>query len=154
GLVGLAQFIPLILLALPAGHVADRISRKHLLMAAQGMMALASLGLALISLFQGPIPLIYACLVLQGTGRGGDMPARWALLPQLVPLDVVSNAVAWNSSAWQLASMIGPALGGAVIALTGGAAWAYLLDAVCSLVVIGLTIPIRIRPSARTAEPI
>src|SRR5437867_4163086 len=62
GLVGLVQFLPVLLLALPAGQVADRWSRKGLLVVAQGMAALASLGLAVLSLLQGPVPLVYLCL--------------------------------------------------------------------------------------------
>src|SRR5262249_12847865 len=63
GLVGLAQFLPVLLLSLPAGQAADRYSRKGLLIAAQNLMALASLGLLALSLEQGPLPLVYLCLL-------------------------------------------------------------------------------------------
>ena len=108
GYVGLAEFLPLLFLALPAGQAADRISRKHLLMMAQGLLTLASVGLAVLSLARGPVALVYACMLLQGAGRAAGMPARWSLLPQLVPLRVLANAVTWNSSGWQVAAVVGP----------------------------------------------
>ena len=154
GLVGLAQVLPVILLALPAGHAADRHNRKHQLIVAHGLFVLASLGLALVSAYRGPIGLVYVFLVLAGIGQAVNMPARWALLPQLVPREQVARAVTWNSSCWQVASVAGPALGGVVIALTRGATAAYLLDMVCSATVIALVAGIRPRPSARDFEPI
>src|SRR3954470_9427652 len=66
GLVGLVQFLPVLLLALPAGHAADRYRRKTLLLVSQGLMMVASSGLALLSYRQGPVSLIYGCLLLAG----------------------------------------------------------------------------------------
>src|SRR3954469_8519908 len=66
GLVGLAQFLPVFLLSLPAGHAADRYSRKTLLLVAQVLMLLGSAGLALLSYRRGPVSLIYACLLMAG----------------------------------------------------------------------------------------
>src|SRR5689334_2452036 len=98
GLVGLAQVLPVILLAIPAGHAADRYNRKHQFMAAHGLLALASVGLAALSLTRGPVALVYLCLVLTGVGQAVSLPARWAIMPQLVPRELVSSAVTWNSS--------------------------------------------------------
>ena len=69
GYTGLAQFLPVLLLSLLAGHAADRYSRKRLLMMALTLSALASLGLAALSRLQGPVPLVYACLTLAGIAR-------------------------------------------------------------------------------------
>src|SRR6266571_3071820 len=66
GLVGLVQFVPILLLSLPAGHAVDRYSRKRVLLIAQGLVALASLGLATLSYLQGPIPFVYLCLLGAG----------------------------------------------------------------------------------------
>ncbi len=66
GLTGLAHFLPVLLLSLPAGHAADRYSRKRVLLVSLGLSVLASSGLAALSLVQGPIPLIYLCLALVG----------------------------------------------------------------------------------------
>jgi MFS family permease len=131
GLVGLVLFLPVIVLSLPAGQAADRYSRKGLLLAALGLMAFTSLGLAALSFVEGPVPLVYVCLLLAGTGRAFAMPARWALIPHVVPPEALTNAITWNSSGWQTAAMLGPALGGGVIAVTGQAVGAYLLASLC-----------------------
>jgi MFS family permease len=152
GLVGLVQFLPVLLLSLPAGHATDRYNRKWLLAAAQGLMALASLALAALSCAQGPIPLVYGCLLMAGVSQAFSAPARWSLVPQTVPDHLLGNAATWNSSGWQIASVLGPALGGGVISLTGEAAPAYLLGALCSIACAGLLVPIRLGARVRPAE--
>ena len=117
GIVGLVQVIPVILLSLPAGHLADRLNRKYIVIATQIVLALASLGLTLLSYTHGSLMLIYACLLLIGTAVAFNNPAATTLLPQTVPESVYENAATWSSSSWQLASVLGPALGGFVIAL-------------------------------------
>jgi MFS family permease len=149
GLTGLAQFLPVLLLALPAGQVADHFSRKAVLQVAQGVMALTFLGLAALSYWQGPVALVFVCLVLSGCCRAFTMPARTSLLPQVVPIEVLANAVTWNSSGFQLANVAGPALGGLVIALTGQAVAAYLLAAACAVGCVLVLIPVRPRVPAR-----
>jgi MFS family permease len=147
GLTGLAHFLPVLLLSLPAGHAADRYSRKRVLLLALGLSALASGGLAALSLCQGPIPLIYLCLALVGCARAFIAPARSSLLPQLVPPHLLANAVTWNSSGWQLASISGPALGGLVLWRWAEVpAVAYLLTACCAFLGAGLIAPVRPRP--------
>jgi MFS family permease len=142
GIVGLVQFLPVLLLSLPAGHAADRYSRKGLLLAAQGLMVLTSLGLALLSFFEGPVPIVYLCLLLAGVSRAFNAPARWALVPQVVPDGALGNAITWNSSAWQVASMLGPTLGGLIIALTRNFVGTYLLAVLgflgCSVLIAGI----------------
>src|SRR5205807_1624450 len=98
GLAGLAQFLPVLVLALPAGHAADRYSRRLLFQLAQTAAAAAALGLAALSFWQGRPELIFACLVLAGAARAFSAPTRSSLLPQVVPLEALGNAVAWNSS--------------------------------------------------------
>jgi MFS family permease len=154
GLVGLVQFLPVFVLSLPAGHAADRFSRKGLLAAAQCLMAAASLGLALLSAWQGPIPLVYLCVLGAGVGQAVSSPARWALVPQVVAERDIGNAITWNTSGWQVASMAGPALGGMVMALTGRAVDAYVLAALCALAGAGLLLPVQPRPGRRAAEGI
>ena len=77
GFVGLVQLLPVLLLSLPAGHAADRYSRKRVLAAALVLMAVASTGLAALSVWRGPVPLVYVCLLLAGTSRAFSAPARW-----------------------------------------------------------------------------
>lgn len=152
GFVGLVQFLPVLLLSLPAGQAADRYSRKGLLAAAQGLMALASLALAALSWTQGAVPLVYLCLLLVGIGRAFGAPARWSLVPAVVPPEHLNNAVTWNSSGWQIASVAGPSLGGLVVAITGGAALAYLIAAGCAVGCAVLVAAIQPRESIRALE--
>ena len=147
GYTGLAQFLPVLLLALLAGQAADRFNRKVLLQCAQLTSAVASTALAWLSYSHGPIPLVYLSLVLAGCARAFNMPTRSSLLPQIVPLDNLLNAVTWNSSGWQIANVVGPALGGLVIAATGSAWPAYAYAAGCALACAGLVHPIQPRES-------
>jgi MFS family permease len=146
--VGLVQFLPVLLLALPAGHVADHYSRKYVFQAALITTALASLGLTALSVWQGPVQLVYPCLVLAAVGRAFNAPARSSLLAQVVPLDALHNAVTWNSSGWQIANVAGPALGGIAVALTGRAAPNYFFAALAALGCACLLTPIRPRLAA------
>jgi MFS family permease len=145
GLVGLVQFFPVLLLALPAGQAADRYNRRVLFQFAQGLTALAALGLTALSLTRGPVELMLVCLFLTGVGRAVSAPARQSLLPQLVPPEALHNAVTWNSSGWQFASVTGPALGG--LLLWSSAATAYLVTAGCALSCVGLLM--YVRPAVR-----
>jgi MFS family permease len=154
GLVGLVQFLPVLVLALPAGHAADRYSRKSILLVAQVLLLTASAGLALLSYGQGPVWLIYVCLLLAGMAQAINRPSRWSILPQLVPGSILASAVTWNTSGWQSAAVAGPALGGLIIFLTRGAAWVYLFDVACCLVAIALIGAIRSRPAPRGVEEV
>ena len=118
GLVGLAQFLPAAALSLVAGHVADRVDRRRILLAYHLGMVLAAIALFTIAR-RGPssIAPIYAVAILLGALRTFAGPANQALLPQLVPVEVFPNAVAWSSSIWQISAIVGPALGGAIYAL-------------------------------------
>jgi MFS family permease len=160
GLVGLVQFLPVLLLALPAGHAADRYHRRQMFQAAQGLAALASLALAALSLWQGPVEWMFAFLTLAGIARAFTGPARTSLLAEVVPNTVLANAVTWNSSGWQFANVAGPGIGGLVIAIAtllmtsvrGAATPAFLLGACCSLTCLFLLWPIPLRAKASEAR--
>jgi MFS family permease len=129
GMVGLVTAIPVVLLALPAGHLADKVDRKKIVIVAQMLFVSMSLSLAFVSHVAGPIPIIFAILLVRGIGQAYNNPARSALLPRLVPAEVFGNAVTWSSSAFQTAAVVGPAIGGFVIALQHKATAAYVGDA-------------------------
>ena len=150
GLVGLVQVIPVILLSLPAGHIADRFDRKRIAIATRLMLALCSAGLALLSATQGSLALIYGCLLLIGAARAFNDPASASLLAQTVPQEVFTNAATWESSTWQLAAVIGPALGGLVIAIQRSATLVYVLNAGAAIICVLLLLAIRGR---RAAQP-
>jgi MFS family permease len=154
GMIGLVMIIPVYALALPAGHAADRLSRTRIFVVTQGLLAVATLGLAAFSFGGGPIWLAYACLVLTGIGQAFLRPARWALLPQVVPKDRLQNAVTWNSTSWQVAAVAGPAVGGLIIARTGGAGCAYLTNAVLTAVAAAMIVSIKTKPVPHPAEPL
>ncbi len=129
GYVGLAQFLPMLLLTLVAGHVADRFDRRKVLLAyyvAMLLGALMLLGFTKFSLVSalGLWP-VYAVLAWLGAARAFAGPAAQALLPNLVPKEVFSNAVTWHSAAWQVSTILGPALGGLVFSTDGGALRVY-----------------------------
>jgi len=133
GLVGLVQVIPVILLSLPAGHVADQYNRKRIVLITQLLLVCCSLGLAWLSFIQGPLVLVYLCLLGIGIARAFNDPASSTLLPQTVPPSVFSSAAMWNSSSWQMASIAGPALAGIVVALLNNVTVIYFFDALAGL---------------------
>ena len=143
GIVGLVQVVPIILLFLPVGHLVDRYDRRTVLMAALAGLALAAAGLALVSVSRAPVPLFYACLFLSGTARALLGPAKSALLPEIVRLDAFQSAVAWNSGGWQMAEVIGPAIGGALLAATRSPALVYLTHVALALVFVTLVAGVR-----------
>lgn len=128
GLVGLAQFLPALLLTLPGGHMADRFDRRFLLVGGMLVNLAAILGLLTLSLGQEPpLSAILALLAVIGTGRAFLAPASQSVLPLLVPAALFSRAVAMTSTSWQVAVILGPALGGALYVL--GPATVYGLAA-------------------------
>ena len=138
GLVGLVQIIPMILLFLPLGHLVDRYDRRKVVMVALTGLAIAALGLAAVSRVNGPVPLVYAFLFLSGTARALLGPAKSALMPDIVRLDAFQNAVAWSSGGWNMASMVGPAVGGALLAATHSPMLVYLTHAALELSFVAL----------------
>ena len=132
GWVGLSQALPLLLLALPSGQLADRFDRRWLMIISQIFWAASSLGLAIVSHYQGPIPLVYFLLVTGTIAHATGWPARAAMLPQVVPAEIFNNAVTWNSSFFQIASVVGPAIAGLI--LLWGAPAAYMIDVACAIV--------------------
>ncbi|HWX91240.1 MAG TPA: MFS transporter [Terriglobales bacterium] len=153
GLVGLAQFLPGVLLFLVAGHAADRHDRRRLLnICYSGFIVCSLLLLALTVCGWRSVHLIYVVLLVLGVVRCFNWPASRALLPQLVPMEYFSKAVAWNASVFQAATILGPAVGGILYALTGGPAAVYASSAVLSAIALLATLRIRSKSQARPAE--
>lgn len=154
GLVGLAQFLPSIVFFLAAGHAADRFDRRRLVMWCYGAFAVCSALLWEIA-SRGAVSVrpIYAVLVLLGVVRSFNGTASRALLPQLVPEEHFHNAVAWNASVFQGATILGPSIGGLLYAFFRGASAVYATAAAVSLGAMALTLKIKLRPRTRRREP-
>ena len=122
GLAGLFSFLPNVLFMLVIGHVADRYDRRRVLLTCYAVTTLASAGFIWCAATPTvSVTIIYALLLLFGTARAFANPASQALLPTIVPQGDFPNALAWNASAWQIASIAGPALGGLIYALGASA---------------------------------
>lgn len=150
GLVGLVQVLPVLALALIAGHTADRFDRKRIVVLTMLTIALCTLGLAVLSYSSGPLLFIYGCLLIIGVARAFQSPAVSSLTAQVVPAEYFSNAATWESSAWQASSIIGPALGGFLIAVQKQATGVYALVTTLILAVglmLGLLRPRPVAPS-------
>ena len=136
GMLGLFRVTPILLLALGGGVAADALDRRKLMIASQTGMMLASLGL-LAATHMGVVTpgIIYALAALGGVASAFDPPARQALVTQLVPVDALPNAFSLYMTAYQIAAVAGPALGGGLLAWKGVEP-IYLLDVISYLAVI------------------
>jgi MFS family permease len=113
GMIGLVQFLPMLLLVVLVGHVADRFNRKTIISICQTLECATLLLLAGGSLLHRLHPVgIYCAVAAIGAARAFEAPSTQALIPQLVAAPRVPQAIAWTASATQTASIIGPAIGG------------------------------------------
>lgn len=153
GLVGLVQFVPFALFALFAGHTADRVERRRILVATHAAKIVCSLALFAIASadVRSPLP-IYAVLALVGVERAFSGAAGQSLLPQVVPPESFANAVAWSSSVWQGAMIVGPAVGGVAYGALGGPL-VYLGAAIAAALATVCTLVMDVRPRETTAGP-
>jgi MFS family permease len=156
GLIGLAEALPFIAIALPAGYVADRWNRRTIAVGSLGVLAVCAAALLAFSATPGllartgALP-IYGIIFITGIARSLLQPARQALGAEIIPRALYENAIAWRSSSWQTAAVIGPAIGGLLYGFVGPVA-AYGVGAV--LMVFALTgfLVIRYGPTARTMD--
>jgi MFS family permease len=150
GLVGLSEAVPFLALTLVGGWAADRFDRRRLVLLALALVGAAGAWLLAVSVggARSALP-FYAAQALAGTGRAFFRPASWALGTELVPREAYHNAATWRSATFHVATVLGPAAGGALIAF-GGPRTAYAV--VVSLFAIGIAamagIPVRSRPPA------
>lgn len=132
GYVGLVQFLPGVLLSIPAGHTADRFDRRAVLLTCYVSYAVCSVLLFLQAHGSAKSVLpIFATLLLIGITRAFSGPASQSLVPQLVPTEHFGNAVAWGATVFQIATVLGPALGGLIYGWVHGAASVYITAAAC-----------------------
>jgi MFS family permease len=154
GLSGLVQFLPVFGLVLLAGHAADRYPRRSIVMACQAWIALSSLGLAAVSVLHAHVGWMFLWLLLTGAARAFLQPARAALMPLIVLREHFSNAVTWSSGGYHLASVVGPALAGALIAWTRTPSQIYGANAGAALVCFTLLLIMAAPPFTRPTESV
>jgi MFS family permease len=154
GLVGLAQFLPGILLFLVSGHASDRFDRRKVLGACYAGYALCSgLLMMLAQRATHSVQPIYAVLILLGVVRSFNGTASRSILPQLVPDEHFANAVAWNATTFQAATILGPSLGGILYAAFHGPSAVYAAAMLTAVGALVSTFRIKTRPQARRREP-
>lgn len=153
GLIGLSQFLPFVLLILPAGHIADHHDRRRIVTLCYVVSTLCALLLLLFTVrgIDAPAP-VFAVMALLGCARAFSMPSGQALLPNLVPAESFGRAVALHSSIFQIATVVGPALGG-LLYLAGPA---VVYATVASLAAISVLLMTRVHEggiAVREREP-
>ncbi len=153
GLVGFVRLVPIVAFSMVSGVAADALDRRRLMLVTQAGMAVCAALLAAVD-FAGVRSLwpIYALAASSSALWAFDGPARQSLVPNLVPSEHVPNAIGLNTIMFQTASVIGPALGGVVIA-RWGVGWAYAFNAVSFLFVIGALLLMRDLPARAPGAP-
>jgi MFS family permease len=152
GLIGLVQFVPSLLLALPAGHVADQFERRRIVLLGQIVECAAILVLTVLTLTHGIHELgILALIFVVGVAKAFEFPALQSMLPALVPGHVLPRAMAMTSAAGQAAMIVGPALGGFLY--VAGPGVVYGLSAFLYVVAATLMARIRYERTQPVREP-
>jgi MFS family permease len=118
GLIGLSQFLPFIVLTLPAGHIADTFDRRRVLILCYGLLTVVAAALAVITITEpaNAAPII-ALMMLYGAARSIALPTAQSLVPNLVPTADFPSAVAFSSTTYQTATIVGPAVGGILLVI-------------------------------------
>lgn len=139
GLIGLAEAVPAITVSLYAGHVADVVPRKKIILLTLSVLLFCALSLLFFTIEPGAFILdfgvfpIYSIIFLSGLARGFLSPANFSFMPQLIPRHLYGNAISLNTTFWLIASIVGPMIAGFAYALLGISA-SYLVD---TLLIIG-----------------
>jgi MFS family permease len=156
GLIGLAEALPFIAIALPAGYLADRRNRRTISVVSLMVLSACSLALLAFSVTPGLLARIgvtpvYAVIFVSGLARSFLQPARQALGAEIVPREHYENASAWRSSGWQTAAVVGPAVGGLLYGFSGAES-AYGVDAVLMVASFLTFMLVRYAPDDRAPE--
>ncbi len=142
GFIGLAEAIPAIGISLWAGHLADKHNRRNLLLGCISVLLICSLSLMAVALNHARLTTpalltcIYGIMFCTGIARGFFSPTNFAFLPQIVDRERLQNAISWNSSTWEVASITGLGLGGLIYGFWGVAAAFGTMSGLCVLALI------------------
>ncbi len=152
GLVGLSRVVPFMLLSFVGGAMADRVSRKRLILSTQSVLMATTVALTVATVTGVVTPaFIYVIAVISGAATAFDAPARQSILPNLVPRAELANALTLHSLMRQTATIIGPGLGGLVIGLFG-LGTAYAIDVATFLAVIFALIMMSVIPAPKRGQ--
>ncbi len=153
-LVGLVQALPIILLAIAGGQLADRFNRRYVILCTYSLAVVSAAGLTTVAFLHGPVWWMYLFLGLGSIGYALGGASRSSILPQIVSPEIFSNAITWNTSIFHIASMSGPAAGGLIIGWekTAVAAFAFVM-VLRTVSLIGVAF-IRNRPQSEPMENI
>ncbi|MGO8750075.1 MAG: MFS transporter [Thermoguttaceae bacterium] len=162
GWVGLCQALPVMLLAIAGGQIADRFDRRRVMLVTLSLGTAVSAGLAAAAWWELPVGSIYVLLAVGASAHALGTPSRAAILPQIVSSEIFANAVTWNSTVFQIASMTGPAVGGLIIDLAGGTAhhgarstaYAFALVVVCRILAVAAIFVLRCQSPIRSRAPV
>jgi MFS family permease len=159
GFIGLTEAIPAISISLWAGHLADKYSRRNLLVGCISVLLLCSLALLAVALnraqmrTEGLLACIYGIIFCTGIARGFFSPINFAFLPQIVDRERLQNAISWNSSTWEVASITGLGVGGLLYGFGGVALTFGVMSALAALALVFiLQIPSRAAPEFDQSE--
>jgi MFS family permease len=142
GYVGLMQFLPAFLLVLVTGTVADRLSRRLIIVACFTVQGAAAVSLFALSWSgSGTVGPIYLILLVLGVARAFMGPAMQSVVPNLVPREALANAIGWVSSSWQVAAIGGPVVGGLLYGLSEFAAFGTATVLLAAAVGLMLALP-------------
>ena len=144
------------LLFIPGGHLADRFDRRLVTVLSYLLGVASSAGLLALAILHGPIAWIFVLLTVGAMGWALGGPARQAILPHLVPSELFSNAVAWNSSAFYVASVTGPIAGGFILDQFAGRglAYSFVVVLLCRLVAVAAMALIPSQPVNRAEQSV
>ncbi len=153
GLIGLVQALPVLLLAIPGGQIADRHDRRRVMVVMLLVSSAVSLGLAAAARHDLPAQWFYALLCAGAISQALGSPSRAALLPQIVDREVFTNAVAWSTTVFHVAAMTGPMVGGMVVAYVNTTA-AFALVTACRLLSAAAIFGVRRTPAQGSPDPV
>jgi predicted MFS family arabinose efflux permease len=159
GLIGLAEALPYIGVALYAGHIADRLERRAVAVVGTLGILVSAIALLLFTLEPRLLELgiwpVYLVIALSAIARSFTRPAVTALSAEVIPRELYPQGIAWRTSTWQLAAIVGPAFGGIMYGFAG-AAWAYgvVVILMAASVLAIFTVTHRVRPVAQEEMPL
>jgi MFS family permease len=151
GFIGLVQVLPMMIFSLPGGQAADRFDRRTIIRATQLLFAVCAATLLRLSRAHAPVGYYYLVLSIAAIGRAFSVPSISAFFPTLVPRELLPNAMTWNSTIFQTTAMVGPAVGGLIVARYGPAT-SYLINIIFASLAF-LTFSITVAVTTKAHKP-